>query len=395
MKRFIAMVMCIIMVVFSMAACSGQGNGDNGAKTDAAQGKDSGASKTEGQAKDTQAAGKTEAADTQGGTEKAPAPSGELEKVRVAVMPYMMSVAVNYAVSKGYDKEAGLDIQMVRFATGGPMNEALGADEWDIAADGMAAVFALANYDARWIAETVDSTPGLNAYIRPDSEIAKVKGYNPTYPDVYGSPETLKGATILCPTGTSAHINALKWVEKIGLKDSDVNIVHMEYGQGYQAFLTGQGDVFCSPPAFKIQCDEQGWIVGASLEDLGVKVYDGFAAAGKYCESHPEVVEKFLEVMLRVVKEFIADNDLAVSEAVKWYKDNGKDEAEETIRQELAICPYLDPAMVEKPDYKLGDGMVVVAEFFANLGQIEPEKVGVVESNLNDTFVKQAYENVK
>lgn len=390
MKRLIAMVMCIVMVVFSVAACSGQGSSGSGTKPAATE-KPQDTPKAEAPA----AGNETEAKG--GDAEKTPetTASGALEKVRVAVMPYMMSVAVNYAVSKGYDKEAGLDIEMVRFATGGPMNEALGAGEWDIAADGMAAVFALANYDARWIAETVDSTPGLNAYIRPDSEIAKVKGYNPTYPDVYGSPETLKGATILCPTGTSAHINALKWVEKIGLKDSDVNIVHMEYGQGYQAFLTGQGDVFCSPPAFKIQCDAQGWIIGASLEDLGVKVYDGFAAAGSYCDEHPEVLEKFLEVMLKVVKEFIADNDLAVTEAVKWYKDNGKDEDEETIRQELELCPYLDPAMVENPDYKLGDGMVVVAEFFANLGQIEPEKVGVVESNLKDTFVKQAYENLK
>lgn len=383
MKKIIAWILCVALVTLSLAGCS-QPKTSEGAATAAAT-TAPGDQTTDGQEGGDQ---------TKKGTE-APANDGGLEKVRVAVMPYMMSVAVNYAVSQGYDKEYGLEIEMVRFATGGPMNEALGADEWDIAADGMAAVFALANYDARWIAETVDSTPGLNAYIRPDSEIAKVKGYNPTYPDIYGSPETLKGATILCPTGTSAHINALKWVEKIGLKDSDVNIVHMEYGQGYQAFLTGQGDVFCSPPAFKIQCDAQGWIVGAALKDLGVKVYDGFAAAGNYCEEHPEVVEKLLEIMLKVVKEFIADNDLAVSEAMKWYKENGKDEDEATIRQELEICPYLDPSMIEDPNYKLGDGMVTVAEFFASLGQIEPEKVEVVQNNLIDSFVKEAYENVK
>ncbi|MBS5523026.1 MAG: ABC transporter substrate-binding protein [Clostridiales bacterium] len=379
MRKLMAMFMSAALLICSMAACQGAEHGKD-AQTGASQGSVEESKTAENNGSDDGGAGTLT--------------SGENEKIRVAVMPYMMSVAVNYAVSQGYDKANGLEFEMVRFATGGPMNEALGADEWDIAADGMAAVFALANYDARWIAETVDSTPGLNAYIRPDSEIAKVKGYNPTYPDIYGSPETLKGATILCPTGTSAHINALKWVEKIGLKDSDVNIVHMEYGQAYQAFLTGQGDVFCSPPAFKVQSDEQGWIIGASLEDLGVKVYDGFAAAGKYCEEHPEAVEKLLEVMLKVVNEFIADEDLAVSEAVKWYKENGKDEDEETIRQELQMCPYLAPSMVEAPDYVLGEGMVTVAEFFADLGQIEPEKVETVQNNLNDTFVKEAYKNI-
>ena len=98
--------------------------------------------------------------------------------------------------------------------------------------------------------------------------------------------------------------------------------------------------------------------------------------------------------MLKVVNEFIADEDLAVSEAVKWYKENGKDEDEETIRQELQMCPYLAPSMVEAPDYVLGEGMVTVAEFFADLGQIEPEKVETVQNNLNDTFVKEAYKNI-
>ena len=33
--------------------------------------------------------------------------------------------------------------------------------------------------------------------VRPDSPIAKVKGWNKDYPEVLGSPETVKGKTFL------------------------------------------------------------------------------------------------------------------------------------------------------------------------------------------------------
>ena len=71
----------------------------------------------------------------------------ELQKVRIAVMPFMVSMPVDYIIEKGWDHEVGLDIELVKFATGAPMNEALGAGEWDMAAIGMAMVFSMANYN--------------------------------------------------------------------------------------------------------------------------------------------------------------------------------------------------------------------------------------------------------
>lgn len=322
--------------------------------------------------------------------------SQTLEKVRIAVMPFMVSMPVDYIIAQGWDKEVGLEIELVKFATGAPMNEALGAGEWDMAAIGMAMVFSMANYNGKLVAETTDATGGLNAYIRPDSPIAQVKGYNPTYPELYGDPESLKGATFLLPTGTSAQLNAVKWAEKLGLKETDINIVNMEYGQAYQAFLTGEGDVLCVAPPYNFQCEEQGWIVGAALSDLGVQIYDGVIAANDFYENHPDLVQKFVTLMYRANEDFAADEDLTVETLMQFYKDNGKESTETDVRNEVQLRPYFTASgLLEDPDYVFGQGSVDIAEFYTTTGQLENEKVGVVESCIVDQFLRQAAEDLK
>ncbi|WP_343250970.1 ABC transporter substrate-binding protein [Diplocloster hominis] len=363
MKKVLAMILCISIIGTFVGGCSPSDNTNADSSTNVEQ---------SGEQSET-----------------------ELQKVRIGVMPFMVSMPVDYIIEKGWDKEAGLDIELVKFATGAPMNEALGAGEWDMAAIGMAMIFSMANYEGKLVAETTDATGGLNAYIRSDSEIAKVKGYNPTYPDLYGDPDSLRGATFLLPTGTSAQLNAIKWVEKLGLKETDINIVNMEYGQAYQAFLTGQGDVLCAAPPYNFQCEEQGWLVGASMKDLGVQVYDGVIAADQFYEEHPDLVQKFVTLMYRAGKDF-KDEDTAVRELMKFYKNNGKESAESDVRNEVRLRPYFTAdELLNNPNYKFGAGSVEIAEFYTGTGQLENEKVSIVESCLIDKFLKQANEDLR
>ena len=67
----------------------------------------------------------------------------------------------------------------------------------------------VANYDMMIIGEVLESTDGLGVFVRPDSPIAQATGYNPSYPNVLGSPETVKGITMLLPIGTAQHFTAL------------------------------------------------------------------------------------------------------------------------------------------------------------------------------------------
>lgn len=367
MKKIIALILAILMLV-SIVACSA---------------KDKAPAEEEG----TKAEVSKEATPA---TEETSEPK-KLEKVRVAVMPSTMCAPIHYAVKSGYDKDFGMEIEMITFPTGSPMNEALAAKEWDIAGIGMAAVFGIANYGATWIAETVDSTPGMQIFIRPDSKIAQDKGYNPTYPELYGAPESVKGIDILVPTGTSAHICVMKWLEKIGLRAEDVNVIHMEYGQAFEAFRAGEGDALATYAPYLALCNEEGWIQAACLKGLGVDILDGLEVEDGYLEAHPEVVQAFTDMIYKVMAEFSADPELAINEALDWYTLNGRDVTYDSVKSDLQISPFINPEILVSDDYEFGAGMIGVAEFFANLGQIEPEKVAVVQEHINGEFYLNSY----
>lgn len=105
---------------------------------------------------------------------------------------------------------------------------------------GAAAVTGMANYDELIIGEVLESTDGQGVFVSPDSPVAGDTGYNPSFPTILGSPESVSGITILTPVGTAQHFTVLKWLEKLGMEASDVNIVNMDTVQAYQALQAGQ-----------------------------------------------------------------------------------------------------------------------------------------------------------
>ena len=169
--------------------------------------------------------------------------TADLPVLKVAVMPFLNSIPIKYMIDQGLDTKNGFKIETVYFANGGAMNEALAADQWEVGTLSAAAVNSLAIYGAYCIADIGHSEGGLYTLCRPESPIAKVKGNNPSYPDVYGDADSLKGAVIATNTGTISHLNVIKWLEKLGLTTEDVEIVHMDFPSAYQALMTGNCDV--------------------------------------------------------------------------------------------------------------------------------------------------------
>ena len=70
---------------------------------------------------------------------------------------------------------------------------------------------------------------------------------------------------------------------------------------------------------------------------------------------------------------------------------NGRDVTYDSVKSDLQISPFINPEILVSDDYEFGAGMIGVAEFFANLGQIEPEKVAVVQEHINGEFYLNSY----
>ena len=166
MKRKIAILLSSMMLMSSLAGCGSAANSNGGADTENSTASES-----------TQ---KTDEDGAKGEQNQEPSSSTEAalsgETLRVGTMPVTLGVPVQYAYDQGYFEDAGLDVEIVLFATGAPVNEAMAAGEIDVAVSGMASVYALATGMYTYIGDGSITLDGEAIYARPDSDIAKAEG---------------------------------------------------------------------------------------------------------------------------------------------------------------------------------------------------------------------------
>lgn len=349
-----------LLLALSLTACGGSGGSGNGA--------DAGTTKAEGE------------------TAKQAEGSEELPKLRVAMMPFITSLPTEYIKKNKLDEKAGFKMETIMFATGAPMNEALAADLWDVGAMGAAAVTGVANYDMMIVGEVLESTDGLGVFVKPDSPIAGEKGYNPSYPNVLGSPETVKGTTILLPIGTAQHFTTLKWLEKLGLGITDVNIVNMDTAQAYQALQAGQCDaVALNVPTF-FEAVNDGMVQVGNLADLGTRYVDMVVANRKAVEGKKELIQKYLDCVEEACKALNEDPDMAADLMVEFLKESGAEASRESCVSDLERVNFITAE--DWKDRTLGNFARELGEFYISLGQLEPELIDKFDSNIDPEFVE-------
>ena len=312
--------------------------------------------------------------------------SGELPTLRVAAMPFITSLPTYYIQQNNLGEKYGFQMDVTMFATGAPMNEALAADLWDVGAMGAAAVTGVANYDEMIIGEVLESADGLGVFVRPDSPIATDEGYNPSYPTVKGSPDTVKGITILTPVGTAQHMTVLKWLEKLGLESTDVSIVNMDSVQAFQALQAGQCDaVSLNVPTF-FDALNAGMVQVGSLSEMGTSYVDMVVANRKAVEGKPELVQAYMDALTEACEAIQNDQEMAADLFVQFLKENGSETSRENCVSDLQRARFITRA--DWKDRQIGRFAKELGEFYVGQGQLEPNVIDKFETNVVDTFVK-------
>lgn len=310
----------------------------------------------------------------------------DLPVLRVAMMPFITSLPTEYIIENGLDVKNGFKIESTMFSTGAPMNEAVAADLWDVGAMGAAAVTGVANYDMMIIGEVLESLDGLGIFVKPDHAAAKVKGFNPTYPNVYGDPESVKGSTILLPIGTAQHFTTLKWLEKIGLKQEDVNIVNMETVQAYQALKANQADMpALNVPTFFDAVNDNMVQVG-NLADLGTRYVDMVVANPKSVESKKELIQKYIECIMEANAALNADKAMATDLMLNFLKKNGVEQSKESVEGDLGRVNFIEKSAWS--DRELGLFAKELGEFYIAQGQIDASLTDKFKTAIDNQFVK-------
>lgn len=312
----------------------------------------------------------------------------ELPVLKVAVMPFLNSIPIKYMIDNGLDVANGFKIETVYFANGGAMNEALAADQWEVGTLSAAAVNSLAIYGAYCVADIGHSEGGLYTLSSADSPIAKVKGSNPSYADVYGDAKTVKGITIATNTGTISHLNVIKWLEALGMTTEDVNIVSMDFPSAYQALKTGNCDVAALNPPTSYQAEKEGFVVTSSLAALGVPQYDSIICSAKAHDNRADVVEMYIKAFFQATDALQADPDMAAQLLLDWYTENGSQSDIEACKTEIATRPFVTSEQAKT--ITVGDSVKVTGEFWVSQELLDSAKFPEIAAHVDDTLVKKA-----
>ena len=314
----------------------------------------------------------------------------ELPVLRVAVMPFYISSPIGYIMDNKLDEKNGFKIEPVMFPTGAPMNEAIAADSYDVATIGGAFVFGVANFDAHVIGSHINGTGGNEIWAYKDSPIATAKGVNPEFPDVLGSADTVKGAKIVQTTGTTGQLAITKWLEAVGVPEEEVEMVHMEFAQCYQAFKGGQADVAALTSPYCFQTDDT-MVKVADLEQLGLNLYEEITLTDK-AYNNPEIkaiIPAFLKTLYEVGDELEADPAKKFEVVKKWYNDNGGSASDSDIQAECDLKPFLTTE--DAKALNLGEFETLYAEFMVSQDKLEKDRVEVVKENTTSEFLDAAF----
>ena len=192
-----------------------------------------------------------------------------------------------YAKEKGWDKEAGLDIVMLRFDSGKSLIENVRAYDWAIAGCGaVPAMQATMSDQVEVIAIANDESSANMILTRPESPILAERGFNPDFPNVFGTPESVKGKLILCPKKTSARYLLDKWLAALGLEEKDVKIEELEPTPALGAFKSGYGDILAVWSPFTREAEALGFKAAARSQDCGATQPVLLVADRAFTEKH-------------------------------------------------------------------------------------------------------------
>lgn len=303
------------------------------------------------------------------------------------------SLYLYYARDLGLFEEAGLDVEIVTLANGPALNEALNAGEIDAAANGMAAVYVLPTENFYYVGDATINFGGQSLYARTDSDFVKAGKYQDT--GYYGSPETVKGATILGLGAGPQQYIAFAYAEAMGLAADEIEFVAMDHAQAYEAFITGQGDLLGTTPPYSntLESDPNYTLVADYTDLAGSPLMDSFIVGKELADQYPDDVVAILNCAYEAMDRLATDDDARKAYAIKLYQEEGgTNYSQEDMESEIKNVTYWTWDKLENPEYPYGNTMKVMGNFLMTQGLIEEDAMPRIEAALNHSFVDRLLE---
>ena len=253
-----------------------------------------------------------------------PAQAFDLPRIKGTMMMEHEGFLMWYAKKQGFDKQVGVNIDLTILDTNGidMMNRHReNPDSWNVTCVTSIPLIVGSNQmplEIVGIANDESNTTGI--YVKPDSEILKDKGWNEDYPDVYGSPESIKGKTFAVKNLTPGAYVLVKYLEIFDMDFSDIKVVDLGGKESIQTLEKGEVDgiAIWSPDTYL--AESKGFKLASTADDIDAEIPMMFTVDKKYTEDHGDVIAKMLAAYFLSVEAQIENPSSLTGEYQKFLR---------------------------------------------------------------------------
>jgi len=305
-----------------------------------------------------------------------------------------------YAINNGIADKYGIDMTMMFFDSGMPMIQTVPSNELTVMDTGsVPSLMAALRYDTPVIGIASNEGPANAIVCRPDNEAVNHKGASTEHPDILGNADDLRGKTILCTTVSSGHYMLFKYLNALGLSESDVTIKNLEQAQAISAFESGEGDYLVLWTPYLYRAFEKGWVELANGEEVGaanLMLWLGDPKTAK--DDQDNVIARCLAMADEGVQKYQKDGKDLVPDIVDFFTDFAAMDISENDAG-LDIDTHTLYTLEEQKEMidsgELLAGMQDAAKFFESQNTLTADEVKQLEDKkycIDGSFIDKAIE---
>lgn len=329
----------------------------------------------------------TKPAETEAAETSEAAEAIAFETLNVGTQANYIGAPAYYALEKGYFEDAGLDVNLIIFDSGAPINEALAAKEIDVGQSGFASIYSMTADVCTWVQEVDNAYRQQMLFCTPDSPILNAENEN----GISGSAETVKGLTAVCTTGTTSQFHVEQYAAMFGLAPSDITELSMDFSAQYQAFVSGQADLMSASGVSVYQIEDAGYVSLGTFEDIvGLNLCDGITVRNDVLADRRDEIVLYIQCVQKAMDELGKDEELRFEYLKKFYADRGQDIEDSVLQRLSQDTIYMTTDVISADDYALGSQWPGISDFLLENGKIDDTGRGNVEKNIDASLLSEA-----
>jgi len=253
------------------------------------------------------------------------------QRINVSVQPALFSMfPLHLATEQGWWRQMGLEPSFSSFPAGPPQIAAAAAGTWDVGITGSApGVLGAARFNIRTIAISNDESATNTLMVRA-GDLAAIRA----------NPASLRGQRILITVNTTVDYVLQNCLRQWNIARNEVQVVNLAQAQILSAFSTGEGRVagLWAPNIYTAE-ERMNAVPLCSGADAGAIVPGNVIVRDEYLRQNPEIVARYLAIILRGIAWTKVNQDAAVASMARYYQAGGVTIPEAALRAEIARRP--------------------------------------------------------